>query len=410
MGQVIGFKDNRLEPQAGLWDGKQNRKYKREGTIVKICYLGNITSPIGRNIAEHFALDNEVHFVTFDRGCVPNICVHRVGRHSNTSFSKVVGFTSSFSKVKKVIRQIEPDILHAHMVTSYGVIGGLVDFQPFVVSAWGSDILYLAERYWHYRKTAQWVLDKSQLVTASAEVMVAALVKLGTRQEKIVNFYYGINIDRFNSKGMSIGTKSKTIVLCTRYFEKPQNVVCFIKAIPFVLKEISSDKVEFWVIGSGSQEKRIKTLTGNLNLGGVIRFLGEIAHERMPDYYNLADVYVSPAISDTNHVSLTEAMACGVFPVVTDIPANRVWINDGVNGLLAPVRNPEALSRKIVEAVKRRDLRDNAVARNLEIITSKALWEDNIKKLEVRYRELLDGKKNRGRYARYIDIEGGIVP
>jgi len=360
---------------------------------MKICYLGNITSPIARNLASHFALGNEVHFLTFDCGKISEVHVHCLGLHSNHLFSKFICFICSFYKLKKIIQQIKPDILHAHMITSYGVIGGLIDFQPFVVSAWGSDIFYLAQRHWLYRKTSQWVLDKAQLVTASAEVMVSALVKLGIKKEKIVNFYYGVDIARFNNKGRFTVTDGKIIILCTRYFEKPQNVIGFVKAIPFVLKQIPSDKVEFWIIGTGSQEKCIKALARKLKMGEAIKFLGEIPHEKMPEYYNLADIYVSPAISDTNHISLTEAMACGVFPVVTDIPANRTWITDGVNGLLAPVRGPEFLAQRIVEAIEHRDLRENAIEKNIKIITNNALWKDNIKKLELRYQEILDHKK-----------------
>lgn len=360
---------------------------------MRICYLGNATSPIARKLAVHFALKNEVHFVTFDQTLISNVLVHCVGHHSYSPLSKAICLIVNFSKVRSLIYQLEPDILHAHMVTSYGVVAALVGFQPLVVSAWGSDILYLAERYWPYRKIAQWVLNRAQLVTASAEVAAEALAKLGISREKIVTHYYGIDVTRFNTKARSAEKKSKTIILCTRYFEKPQNVAGFIKAIPWVLKQVSPDSVEFWVIGGGSEERRIKALVTKLNLDAVIRLLGEIPHEKMPYYYGLADVYVSPAILDTNHVSLTEAMACGVFPVVTDIPANRVWIIDGVNGLLAPVGNPEALARKIVEAVRRKDLRDDAVAKNLEIIRSKALWEDNIKKLEVRYQNILHDQK-----------------
>jgi glycosyltransferase involved in cell wall biosynthesis len=275
------------------------------------------------------------------------------------------------------------------MVTSYGVIGAYINYQPLVVSAWGSDILYLADRYWPYRKIARWVLNKAQLVTASAEIMREALIKLGVDRKKIVTHHYGIDTARFNTKVRWGKKKSKTIILCTRYFERPQNVADFIKAIPCVLKRLSQEDVEFWVIGSGSEEKRIKTLSTKLNLNGIVRFLGEIPHEKMPYYYGLADIYVSPSITDTNHVSLTEAMACGVFPVVTDIPANRAWIVDGVNGLLAAVGNPEVLGQKIAEAVERIELREEAVTKNLEIIRNKALWEDNIRKLEIYYQRIL---------------------
>lgn len=40
---------------------------------------------------------------------------------------------------------MEPDILHAHYVTNYGLFGALCNFNPFVITAWGSDILIVPE-------------------------------------------------------------------------------------------------------------------------------------------------------------------------------------------------------------------------------------------------------------------------
>src|SRR5690349_1095641 len=42
--------------------------------------------------------------------------------------------------LKKLIRQEQPDILHAHYASSYGLLGALTGFHPFVVSVWGSDV------------------------------------------------------------------------------------------------------------------------------------------------------------------------------------------------------------------------------------------------------------------------------
>lgn len=40
------------------------------------------------------------------------------------------------------------------------------------------------------------------------------------------------------------------------------------------------------------------------------------------------DVFISIPSSDSTSVSLLEAMCCGLFPIVSDLPANREWIHD----------------------------------------------------------------------------------
>ena len=98
----------------------------------------------------------------------------------------------------------------------------------------------------------------------------------------------------------------------------------------------------------------------------------------MPDLLANHHIYVSTARSDTTSVSLLEAMACGLFPVVTDIPANREWIDDGHNGRLFPAGDAAALGQALVGAWSEAGLRRAARERNLEIVRSRARWQDTM--------------------------------
>ena len=42
--------------------------------------------------------------------------------------------------LKRIINHFKPDILHAHYASSYGLVGSLTGFHPFVLSVWGSDV------------------------------------------------------------------------------------------------------------------------------------------------------------------------------------------------------------------------------------------------------------------------------
>ena len=78
-----------------------------------------------------------------------------------------------------------------------------------------------------------------------------------------------------------------------------------------------------------------------------------------------ADLFISTSPSDGNNISLNEAMACGVFPIVTDIAANRAWITHGENGLLFPCRDANALADRVIEALGRPEWRQAVVPVNL---------------------------------------------
>ncbi|MEO6462789.1 MAG: glycosyltransferase, partial [Candidatus Eisenbacteria bacterium] len=83
-------------------------------------------------------------------------------------------------------------------------------------------------------------------------------------------------------------------------------------------------------------------------LSAVVRFAGRVPHRELPALLASAAVAVSCARSDSTSISLLEAMASGATPVVTDLPGNREWIDDGVEGRLFPPGDATALADALV--------------------------------------------------------------
>jgi glycosyltransferase involved in cell wall biosynthesis len=108
----------------------------------------------------------------------------------------------------------------------------------------------------------------------------------------------------------------------------------------------------------------------------------------MPKLLSDADIYVSTSLYDGTSVSLLEAMGSGVFPVVTDIPSNREWITNAENGFLVPTENEVVLARKIVEAIRNKELLVEANGKNRELIEQRANWKSNMKKIANIYENL----------------------
>jgi len=360
---------------------------------MRICYFGNITSVTQRRVAEYFAgRGNEVHFITFDFTEIrSDIRIHQLKGHSISFFSKLWRVVTSFTNIKNTLSQINPDVLHCFGVSSYGLIGVLINFHPLVLGAMGSDVLIRSKRTIFHRLLISWILRKAQLVTSSARNMTETLIGFGIPLNRILTFHYGIDLQKFNLNERDFLRRESGIpvrLICTRYFEAPQNVKYFIRALPRVFAE-KSKEIEILILGTGSQKKEILALVDKLSLNGKIQFCGEIVHDKMPDYYRNADIYVSPSYSDTNHISLTEAMACGCFPVITDIPANRYWVTHGVNGLLASPNDQGDFACKIIQAIEDRPLRVRAMKINSQIVNERASWGSNIASLELGYNTLL---------------------
>src|SRR5207302_7593895 len=89
----------------------------------------------------------------------------------------------------------------------------------------------------------------------------------------------------------------------------------------------------------------------SLGLGGKVRFLPSQDKREMAELFSAATLTVSPSTHDGTPNTLLEAMACGSFPIVGDIPPLREWIDPGVNGLMVDPNDSDALSNAMISAL-----------------------------------------------------------
>jgi len=52
-----------------------------------------------------------------------------------------LNYIANVRRIKRIVNDFRPDILHAHYVSSYGFVGSLLDYHPFIISVWGQTFL-----------------------------------------------------------------------------------------------------------------------------------------------------------------------------------------------------------------------------------------------------------------------------
>lgn len=104
------------------------------------------------------------------------------------------------------------------------------------------------------------------------------------------------------------------------------------------------------LVGSGPAEGDLRRLAVHLGLSDRVEFVGHVPSERRHELvrmYREAAVYVQPSHYEGLPTSLLEAMACGRPCVATEVSGHPDAIQDGLNGLLVPPRDPSSLARSI---------------------------------------------------------------
>jgi len=359
---------------------------------MKICFFGDSESIHIIRWCKHFAsLGHEIHLLSFKKTEIDGIKHHHIdaGDINVGGGNWKVLFQSR--KIKKMLKIIQPDILHSFYATSYGIAGALSGFHPYVVSALGSDILVSPRKSFLYRKMLRLVFKKADWITVMAQHMKAATVemKLGG-ENKMTVLPFGINTKLFNDNNRKISNE-KFVITSTRNFEDVYNIPHLIKSIAILKDKIPN--LQLNMIGDGTKRKEIEKLIRSNGLENSTEFFGKLSQDKIADVLNKSHVFVSVSLSDGNNISLNEAMACGAYCIATDIPANQQWIHDGVNGRLVKINDVNSLSEIILELYKNYEkYSSGALIENKKIIAGKCDWAVNMKTVENKYIELCKKK------------------
>ncbi len=360
--------------------------------MIRICFLADGLSIHTRRWCTWFSgQGHEVHVISFRDTEIPGTTVHFV----DCGPVKVAGnnkrFLLKIPQVRRLIRQIAPDIVHAHYATSYGITGALCGRKPFVLTALGSDVLVSPFENRLYRLLLKFVFRKADWITAMSDPMKDVMIQLGADAAKVSTLIFGIDPAVFHAEGRTQAEEPFTLI-STRNFEPVYNIDVLLKAVAGVKPEIPGLRMH--LVGRGSMEETLKEMIVALGLQDVIVFHGQQTQLQIAELLRQSQLFVSVSSSDGNNISLNEAMACGCFSVVSDIPANRQWVQDGLNGYFSAA----ITEREIAEAIRKayrayHEKKEEAFAYNQALIREKALWSENMKKVEYIYAKLLKREK-----------------
>ena len=305
-------------------------------------------------------------------------------------FNRVIHF-------RKVLKQINPDILHSGNVPNISFLAALSGFHPLLVMPNGSDVLIYPQKYWLINRINNYVFSKADWTTCDAEYVKDQIVNdNGYDPDKITVFPWGIELDIFKETAVSdslrekLGWQNNTVLISNRHFEPVYDHETLVKAFKLAFKKNSD--LRLVLVGDGKLFDEINDLIHKYELENYVNLTGRISREEMVHRLNEADIYITSSISDGTSVSLLEAFACGKSVIVSNIPTNREWIVSGENGFLADVGDVKMFSDRITSLGADRVLQAAMGKFNAALALEKADWVKNFKNLEQIYSSLLNRK------------------
>lgn len=254
----------------------------------------------------------------------------------------------------RLIRQLRVDVLHLHNPTAwfYGSLAGrLAGVAPIIYTEHGRDY------------SSGW---KTRLLHRVLARMVHRVVVLHDRARgylsrdegvplgRIVKVYNGIEppaaadqTPRDKVRGrLGIAADTPVVTIVAR-LDPIKNIPCLLRAMDKVVQQRPDGLL--LVVGDGPLRNALAEQAADLGIGPRVRFLG--TRHDVPALLEASDLLVLPSFSEGLSMTLIEGGAAGLPLIASDVGGNNELVQDGVNGLLVPVDDSDALASAITRII-----------------------------------------------------------
>jgi glycosyltransferase involved in cell wall biosynthesis len=293
--------------------------------------------------------------------------------------------------LKRVIREVQPDLIQAGPIQRCALLAALAGFKPLLSMSWGYDLIHDATRGLFWRWATRFTLRRSTLMIGDSNATRQLAISYGMQDERIVTFPWGVDLQHFSppAEYPSDGPRGERpfTLLSTRGWEPIYGVEVIARA--FTLAAQERPELRLIMLGNGSQAGLIHRMLSADGLRERVYFPGLVSQTELPRYYRSADLYLSASHSDGSSISLLEAMACGAPALVSDIPGNKEWVTPGQQGWLFPDGDSQALASKILQAMDDRQRLAEMGRAARETVEKRADWKRNFQQLLQAYRKAL---------------------
>lgn len=302
--------------------------------------------------------------------------VHWKGGSGRFTYSRFLEYRADFARLVNTLR---PDVILAGPLQTCAFLAASLNLPNLIAMSWGYDLLIDAARSRWSQWITRYTLQRSAAFLGDCETIRNLAVAYGMNPERIVTFPWGVDLEYFSPASRVPGSTAQIMFLSTRSWEPIYGVELIARAFAQVARR--HPHVSLLMLGNGSLAGELRRFLDSQDLTARVTFPGQIGYRNLPEYYRLADIYVSASHSDGTSISMLEAMACGRPVIVSDIPGNREWITPGVEGWLFPDGDANALACAMEEALSQpqRLLEMSAAARQL--VEQRANWKENFPKI-----------------------------
>lgn len=375
---------------------------------MKVCFLINQLAPGGAptlllDIVNHTDDDLDIKYtICFIEG------EDTLAPEFEAAGARVVDFSAKFKfdpraiqRLARFFRREHFDILHAHLPYSQtlGRVFGRLGNAEYVVTTQHN---VPSERHPITRTLEQVTrpLDAATIAVASdiERAFTGDVHRYeGQLDRQWCTIYNGIDVEAFHKQVR----RAHPSEFCTR--KEIDGDPIFLTVGRYVPAKAQQDLISameylrdeypdahLLVVGWGELEDELRATVTERGLTENVTIVGRVPSEDIPEYYALADVFVSSSVREGLPIAILEAMAASLPVVATTISGVQEVVNNGETGLLVPPNSPEELANTMIQAASTQEpLGEHGYDRVLDRFNVRETSRLHMKL----YQELSDGRE-----------------
>lgn len=304
------------------------------------------------------------------------------------------GFIQGF-KFLRYLRTNRIDIIQTYHFSSdmWGTFWGRAAGVPVIISNrrdmgfWRSAIHVKAYRWINRRVT--------KIISNAQSIREHIKVQEGIPEDKLDVIYNGVDVPSQNitqSVSDKLAKSPEDIFIMHVANLKPvKGHIFLIKAFQDIYRQ--HPHVKLVLIGEDQLSGTLQQLAKELGVKDGVIFLGK--REDACALLTLADICVLPSLSEGMSNSILEYMSAGKPVVATRVGGNPELVRDGVNGVLVPKEDPEALKTALLSLVEDKAKCQRMGDAGFDLVRSEFSMEAMINRYDAIFNDLLRPKKIR---------------
>ena len=332
-----------------------------------------------------------------------------------TSSEKGVGLLAQMrltaQRLRKVIQQTQPDIIHAH--------SPVLNALPSLWDGWqlGLPVVYEMRASWEdaavdhgttvegslrykiSRALETFALKRADHITTICEGLRSDILSRGIPADRITvvpnavdakSFRFGVEADP--ALRQLLGLNGATVLGFAGSFYGYEGLELLLEAARRLLPKHPDLRV--LLVGGGPQEAALKAQAQSNGLQDRVIFTGRVPHADVQRYYELIDVLAYPRLPIRLTELVTplkplEAMAQGRIFVASDVGGHRELIRHGETGFLFPAGDAGALETAIDTVLANRDMWPRVKAQARQFVEQERTWTTSVSRYAAVYAAVL---------------------